>query len=228
MDHHCPWLNTCVGFKNRKVFILLLIYAFALTCLALAFTLYPTIMFASEIARGNFVHLVNFIICLIGYGLLIAFFFIMIAFLRYHFNLIDKNSTTIEHLDEKRGNIPSASYDMGRDFNWKFVLGQYKACWFVPYDRGIGASMGDGVVMTKQEPSSRGISVVDQGDGEFNYDELQNAHEDKNWNNDIDNDPLNQLGNKITGDVNPLGNPLAYNAYDNRTARNQRGDVFFR
>lgn len=207
--------------------MLLLIYAFILTCLALIFTIYPTIMFAVEVVRKDFRHVINLIICIIGYGLLVTFFFIMIAFLRYHFNLIDKNSTTIEHLDEKRGNVPSASYDMGRDFNWKFVFGQYKACWFVPYDQGIGASMGDGVVMTKQESSSRGISL-DQADKEFNYDEFQNQQEDRNWNNDVDNDPLNQLGSKIAGDVNPLGNPLAYNAYDNRVTRNQRPDAFFR
>lgn len=110
---------------------------------------YPLILFVFEMAHHNYGHVRNFIVGIVAYGLMIFFLRVMWAFIYYHYDLINRNRTTIEHLDEKRGNKSNVSYDMGQDFNWRFVLGQVKACWFFPYDRGIGAPMGDGVVISK-------------------------------------------------------------------------------
>jgi len=34
MDHHCPWINNCVGFDNRKFFLQMLIYVICTTAIS--------------------------------------------------------------------------------------------------------------------------------------------------------------------------------------------------
>lgn len=118
MDHHCPWLNNCVGLKNRKNFMLLIIYAAIVDLLGIIFSIYPLVMMIIEIARGDRTHLWHLIVGIIGFVLALVFAYIIYQFLSYHFDLVKKNMTTIEHLDEKRGNTREYNYDGGEEFNW--------------------------------------------------------------------------------------------------------------
>lgn len=185
--------------------MLLIIYAFTLAGTGLVYSVYPIVMMIIDLVQGDTSHIITLIVGIVGYGLDVVFFIIMILFLKTHFDLINKNLTTIEQLDEKRGNVKTVTYDMGKDFNYKTVFGQNKACWGCPYNGGDSAPFGDGTVFIKQDLSNRKISAnEDNDDPYFNDDPIV----EDNWGKGNDyNDPLNKINEKYKS-KNPLRQQL--------------------
>ncbi len=98
--------------------------------------------------------------------------------------------TTIDHLDQKRGNVKDYNYDFGKEWNWKSIFGKEKICWLVPYDLGEAAGPnGDGTVFMRNKLNT--ILDENEDEEEFNYYEDQDKEDDWGANNKFD-DPLNQ------------------------------------
>ena len=113
MDHHCPWINNCVGFWNRKYFMLLLVYVLIITYttfFTLGYDFYAALKWGFNyrfIDRNDKRLKKNCIIMLsfIFNGIICV---LMTAFLKFHIKLARENKTTIENLDnieliQKRG-----------------------------------------------------------------------------------------------------------------------------
>jgi hypothetical protein len=139
MDHHCPWINNCVGFYNRKVFLLTLVYS----CI-LSYTIALGSMSAAYDALLQLQYQVVWPgLLFIGVCACALFFAVILTvFLKFHLKLVIQNLTTIENLEKSEGHT---NYNAGSKHNWEQVFGSSRWLWLLPMTVKSGKPLGDGV-----------------------------------------------------------------------------------
>ncbi|XP_020593807.1 probable protein S-acyltransferase 16 isoform X4 [Phalaenopsis equestris] len=146
MDHHCVWINNCVGHANYKVFFVFMLYAVTACIHSLALFLW----FVYDVLKGQIHSGGSLKTSHIIYGVLLFPLTLAVSILLgWHIYLVAHNKTTIEHyegvramwLAKKSGNVYAHPYDLGIYENFIMVLGSNILCWICPTSSRSGSGL---------------------------------------------------------------------------------------
>ena len=147
MDHHCPWINNCIGFYNRKYFIQLLIYfllsVFYLDIIYIPHSINSGLLLYKNRHSVNISLMTKCFLIIFNHLILLVLTFLDFEFLKYHIKLVLSNATTIESLDADF--MKKNKYNINKKENWEQVFGTNKFYWFLPYVNEKSYPKGDGL-----------------------------------------------------------------------------------
>jgi len=158
MDHHCPWVNNCIGFNNRKYFTLLLTYTFMLTYyywISTSIKEYENVMwlidnFVDYFSNGQFgdsfsiLGAIGRVLSFILFVAIVVLSVLITMFSKFHFRILFENKTTIENLEKKKRPYQS-QWDLGKSRNFYQVFGTNCLFWPFPMMLKSGRPMGNGI-----------------------------------------------------------------------------------
>ena len=134
-DHHCAFINKCVGFNNNKLFFLYLIYQIIFACIF--FRGFITYYYKEEHNKNknNFHYLISIISTIITLFLFFWVFALLFSILTTYFN----NFSQYEYIFKKEGTLDNIFLPLNANIN-KYK-NNYNLGWIVNLENILGPSI---------------------------------------------------------------------------------------
>ncbi|OVA06982.1 zinc finger protein [Macleaya cordata] len=137
MDHHCMWINNCVGFGNYKPFFILILYAATASIYSMVMIITSALQKDWELKSGVSHVKILYVTC--G-SIMAALSLTLGTLLFWHTYLLSQNMTTIEYhegiratwLARKSGQNYRHPFHLGVYRNIISILGPNMLKWFCP------------------------------------------------------------------------------------------------
>jgi len=172
MDHYCPWVQNCIGYRNKKYFFLFITYS-AMGLISYCFAIGP--LFALLIKPTHAGDTPSFdltsgaevlmIFLIFAFVVAVMLALIVTGYWFFHFWLLTKRFTTVEFCEKRnaddskitdrgeRVNVlySRSPYDLGIYRNLKETLGPNPLLWLIPTRYGFDSSPYAGCVYEVDE-----------------------------------------------------------------------------
>jgi len=141
MDHHCPWINNCVGFYNHKYFVLFLVYLSTEGTHFIVLFFWRMVVIVTDLGlkKSSDIpsHALQLILVITQIVILLATVLAVSCLLGYQISGLMENMTSIESWDrevlerraKRKGKTFHYLYNRGTCLNFREVCGWPPSSW---------------------------------------------------------------------------------------------------